>query len=329
MTIPVMAYPQLAPSEQDAYREQLSAGLDGLPTDLVSRARQLFDRLIPVQWPVEWHLPWWLGRDFDLPADDVEVLTLCNLFGLGYVRLQDAILDERASQAGRRSQRRLADALHDQAMRRLGDLFGDQAEFWGRRNEAMRQWQLALSDGEQAPARRFADWSESDFLLLAWRGAPIKITAVGACLLADRSDAVPVLLDALDHLLTAQVLLDHLDDWPADLAAGRFNAFVAFLSDLPQISQNRDANRRHVLGEFYLGEAGAAYVDLARRHIQAARRHAAAIPSFGFERYLDFYDTETTTSQLALHTQIRAWLHDATTAIFSPPHVGTSAAISS
>ncbi len=329
MTIPVMAYPQLAPSEQDAYREQLSAGLDGLPTDLVSRARQLFDRLNPVQWPVEWHLPWWLGRDFDLPAQDVEVLTLCNLFGLGYVRLQDAILDERASRASRRSQRRLADALHDQAMRRLGDLFGDQAEFWGWRNEAMRQWQLALSDGEQAPARRFADWTEGDLLLLAWRGAPIKITAVGACLLAGRSDAVPALLDALDHMLIAQVLLDHLDDWSADLAAGRFNAFVAFVSDLPQTVQNRDANRRHVLGEFYLGEAGAAYVDLASRHIRAARCYAEAIPSSGFERYLDCYATETATCQLALHSQIRKWLQDATTAIFGPPQAETCAAIPS
>ena len=187
MTTPVMAYPLLASFEQDALREQLDAGLEGLPADLVSRARQLFDRLTPVQWPVEWHLPWWLGRDFDLSAHDVQTLTLCNLFGLGYVRLQDAILDERASQASRRSQHRLADALYDQAMRRLGDLFDDQAEFWGWRNEAMRQWQLAMSDGEQAPPRRFADWTERDLLLLAWRGAPIKITAVGACLLAEEA----------------------------------------------------------------------------------------------------------------------------------------------
>lgn len=193
----------------------------------------------------------------------------------------------------------------------------------------MRQWQVALSDGEQAPAHRFADWTERDFLLLAWRGAPIKITAVGACLLAGRSDAVPVLLDALDHMLIAQVLLDHLDDWMADLMAGRFNAFVAFLSDLPQTSQNRDANRRHALGELYLGEAGAAYVDLAIRHIRAARRYAEAIPSSGFARYLDYYATETATSQLALHSQIREWLQDATTAIFGPPQAKASAAIPS
>ena len=158
MIAPVMAYPQLAQFEQDALREQLDSGLDGLPAGLVFSAHQLFDRLVPVQWPVEWYLPWWLGQDFDLPAHDVQTLTLCNLFGLGYVRLQDAILDERASVASRRRQRRLADSLHDQAMQRLGDLFGDQAEFWGLRNEAMRQWHLAMSDGEQAPPRRFADW---------------------------------------------------------------------------------------------------------------------------------------------------------------------------
>ena len=189
-------------------------------------------------------------------------------------------------------------------------------------NEAMRQWQLALSDGEQAPARRFADWTESDLLLLAWRGAPIKITAVGACLLAGRRDAIPALLDALDHMLIAQVLLDHLDDWSADLAADASMPSSRSYPICPRLPENRDANRRQVLGEFFLGEAGAAYVDLARRHIQAARRHAEAIPSSGFEHYLDCYETETTASRLALHSQIRAWLHDATTAIFSPPQAG-------
>ena len=63
MTTPVMAYPQFAPSEQDAYREQFDAGLQALPAGLVVKARQLLDKLSPVEWPVEWHLPWWLGQE--------------------------------------------------------------------------------------------------------------------------------------------------------------------------------------------------------------------------------------------------------------------------
>lgn len=329
MTNLAMAFPQLNPSEQKALRERLAASLVDLPAGLIPGARQLFDKLTPLHWPVEWHLPWWLGQGFDLPASTVQVLTVCNLLGLGYVRLQDALLDERISPTDRRRQQILSEALHDQAMRLLGDLFGDQAEFWGWRAEAMRQWQLALTDGEHAPERRFADWIESDLLLLAWRGAPIKITAAGACLLAGRSAAVPELLAALDHMLTAQVMLDHLDDWPADLESGRFNAFVASLSDLPQSTQNRDANRRRVLDEFFLGESGVAYVDLARRHIALARGYAGAVPCSGLVSYLDEYDRETTASHLALNSQIGNWLHDVTNAIFGPPQAETAAASAS
>lgn len=319
MTTPVMAYPQLAPAEQDAYREQFDAGLHALPAGLAAKARRLLDGLSPVEWPVEWHLPWWLGRDFALSTQCVQTLTLCNLFGLGYVRLEDEMLEESAGPAGRQGKRRLADALYDQAMLRLSSLFGDQGEFWEQKDLAMSQWQRALDEGERAPASRFADWIENDFLLLAWRGAPIKITAVGACLLAGSNDAIPALLASLDHMLIAQVLLDHLDDWSADLDAGRFNAFVAFVSDLPQTARHRDANRRQVMQEFFLGDAGASYVDLTRRHIQTALRYAEAVPCSGLEHYLAGYDTRIAASELALRSQIRGWLHHASAELFALP----------
>jgi hypothetical protein len=319
MTTPVMAYPQFAPSEQDAYREQFDAGLQALPAGLGVKARQVLDNLSPVEWPVEWHLPWWLGQEFGLSPQCVQTLTLCNLFGLGYVRIEDEMLEESAGQAGRQGKRRLADALYDQAMLRLNSLFSDQGEFWGHKDLAMSQWQRALDEGEHAPVGRFADWTENDMLLLAWRGAPIKITAVGACLLAGYKDAIPALLASLDHMLIAQVLLDHLDDWSADLDAGRFNAFVAFASDLPQTAQFRDANRRQVMQEFFLGDAGASYVDLTRRHIQTARCYAQAVPCSGLGHYLAGYDSRIAASELALRSEIRGWLHHASAELFALP----------
>jgi hypothetical protein len=297
--------------DQNVLRVHLDASLERLPVEMIADARQLFDRLTPAHWPVEWHLPWWLGQDFALDWRDVQALTLCNLLGLGYVRLHDAILDEPATAAERRRRRSLADALRDQAFRRLHDLFGEHVAFQEWMDTALRQWQQALTEGEQAPARRFADWTGADLSLLAWRGAPIKITAVGACLLAGADNSIPTLDAALDHMLIAQVLMDHLDDWPADLEHARFNAFVAFTSDLSQTTSNREANRRRVLDEFFVGTAGAGYVDLARTHLGLAREGAAAVPCSGLARYLDGYDRETALSHELLHRQIGGWLRAA------------------
>jgi hypothetical protein len=57
----------------------------------------------------------------------------------------------------------------------------------------------------------------------------------------------------VDALLTGAVLVDHAQDWQADLAAERYNALVAYLSLQPHGSQDREAGRQAVLEELYLG----------------------------------------------------------------------------
>lgn len=325
-TLPVPAYPRFDPIQQEMLLAHLHVLLEGLSPELIKLARSLFDRLTPLRWPVEWHLPWWLGQGYDLPEQDIRSLVLCNLAGLGYVRLEDTVMDEKVSQADRRRHRQLAGVLQALATQQLKELFADRAEFWQRHDEAMDQWQRALGEGEVAPDRRFDGWTQDDFRLLGWRGAPVKITAVGACFLSGRTDLVPVVLEALDELLIAQVLLDHLDDWQADLEAGRFNAFVAFASDLPQTSATKDSLRRQVLHEFIVGEAGEAYIAVARAHLRAALRHAEAIPCTGLASYLIDFDRDTRLSQAALRSQIRNWLRDAATEIFGPPQPDIRAA---
>ena len=82
---------------------------------------------------------------------------------------------------------------------------------------------------------------------LAARGAPLKISAFGVCRLTGLDDAYPVLDGLLEEALEALVLYDHIADWQADLDAGRWNAFVADLSEGPQVASERSRHRRTVL----------------------------------------------------------------------------------
>ena len=65
---------------------------------------------------------------------------------------------------------------------------------------------------------------------LAARGAPLKVSVTGLCMLAVAPQILEQLDGCLDHALTGMVLYDHFVDWREDAAAGRWNAFVEHAS---------------------------------------------------------------------------------------------------
>ena len=122
-------------------------------------------------------------------------------------------------------------------------LFERASPFWDRYTTYLDQWRQAGKSEDAwrgGPHVRLVD----DWRFLAWRGAPAKITATGVCLLAGRAAVIAPLETCIDHIMAATVLLDHADDWQEDLPAGRFNAYVAWLSDTPQQASTADRNRR-------------------------------------------------------------------------------------
>lgn len=180
-----------------AYAGRVRALLGGeLPAALA-----LTGRLAPQQWTLEWHLPWWLGRAFGLDEATAEELALANVLGLVAIRLRDDAADGELALA--------SDEAADFAARLL--------------DAALEPYRARL--GSDSPF-----WPELDRLLAdPTPGAPLKASALGACLIADRADAWPALARCLDHALAALVLYDHAADWPADLPAGRPNLFAEHL----------------------------------------------------------------------------------------------------
>jgi len=277
-------YPHLPPDQVDALLDQCVRALDDLSPGLGAAGRRLLAEHGPQQWPVEWHLPWWLATNLGLPEADWRALTLCNLLGLGYVRMVDCWAENADAAAVSAGEALLAGACHELALAQLTRLFPAAPDFWQHRHAAMSHWMRSLVEDDPAFSRPFAAWQEQDLARLAWRGAPLKITAVGACLLAQRAELIPILTDALDTMLVAQVLLDHVDDWREDLAGGRFNVFVAYASDLPQDAANVQANSRRVLALLMMGDPGS-YFHVVQRQVARAQSLAAHVGCSGLAQF--------------------------------------------
>jgi hypothetical protein len=247
-----------------AVRMDACAALSMLPPPLPSAGIQLLDHIAPPHWTVEWYLPQWLGNAYDLPAEATHALILANVYGLGYIGLQDALAD-------------------------------------GEIDAGERTIKVCLS-----------------YLQLAWRGAPLKICCVGAQLLARREVDLKPLLAAIDHLLAAAVLLDHERDWQADLADGRYNAFIHFASPLPQVAQERSANRRRVLEKIILERASGPYFDLIQSHLQLSLGYAKDARCPQLLTYLQDFSQEIVAHQERLANNATALLRKTSHLLLGP-----------
>ena len=167
--------------------------------------------LQPPNWALEWCLPRWLAPVLDLDDGLVSELVLSNVLGLVSVRLEDDLADGELAASDIVRARRLAPALFDEALSVYRSRLPTDSAFWPFLTRSLREWRASSSERAASPNR----------------AAPLKIATYGMCAMARGERYWPHLERCLDHALRALVLYDDFCDWEADLAAGRWNAFVA------------------------------------------------------------------------------------------------------
>jgi hypothetical protein len=171
------------------------------------------ERLTPDRWTIEWRLPAWLAARFGLPGEIADALVESNVLGLLAVRLADDLADGEIESPAAAAVRALSDAALAAALQPYRELLPAESAFWPFLERTMADWQAGVDGPELLP-----------------RTAPIRIAAFACCELAARRDAWPAVEQTLDHAMAALVLYDHFFDWEADVAARRWNAFVASIA---------------------------------------------------------------------------------------------------
>ena len=197
---------------------------------LEALARGRLGRLTPDRWAIEWNLPAWLGRRFELDPRFVEALTRSNVLGLLSIRLQDDLHDGEVPTLEVPATHELAGLAFDAAVAEYRAWFDDTSPIWAFIDRSIAEWRAG-----------------ADSVDLAARGAPIRIAGYACCLQAGRLDVWPALQRSLDGAVTALVRYDQLCDWESDLDAGRWNAFVAGVAGAEHSPGRRDRNRAAVL----------------------------------------------------------------------------------
>ena len=312
-----MLPPRLPETLELAVKDRFCTALVGEPAELAEFGVRLLDRIAPPNWTLEWSLPGWLGGALGPDASSVADLTLANVLGLAYIKLQDDLSDGEVGQDDRQAAALLSAVLHRKWLLVYTGLFPGGSPFWGYFERYMTQWVRATWASRQGHVKPWAAWGEEDLLILGHRGAPLKICAAAACLLAQRAELIPQLETALDHLLTGAVLLDHALDWSGDLAADRPNAFVAYASALPQITKNQEANRRAVAEELLVGRAGQPYFRLLRRELAVAQALAREADCENFARYISWLRGETLSYSKGMAIAAHDRLHRAIEGLFA------------
>lgn len=77
----------------DELKSDFLAEVTGFSPELRCAAEALLRRIGASNWTLEWGLPFWLGTTFGLADDAIREMMLCNVFGLGFVRLVDDLAD--------------------------------------------------------------------------------------------------------------------------------------------------------------------------------------------------------------------------------------------
>jgi hypothetical protein len=221
-----------------AIRDEFGRAVAGLDARARVLAIQTLERLQPPSWTLEWYLPVWLGAAFRHDGDLVRRVVLSNVLGLVAVRLEDDLQDGEVGERNRERAAHVAGALLEAAIAIYRPLIPPESSFWPELDGAMAEWR-SRSVGEPADADQWRS--------LARRGRPLKVGARALWLLADNPRPWGVLDRCLDHALVALARYDDVCDWEADLAAGRWNGFIASCGARSQTPGQQARNRSAVL----------------------------------------------------------------------------------
>jgi hypothetical protein len=194
-------------------------------------------------------------------------------------------------------------------------MFCDQPEFWPYLDRYLAQWIRATHAATVPPSKPFDAYGDEDFCRLAHRGAPLKLCAAGACLLGGQPALIEPLTACLDQILAAAVLLDQVKDWADDLAAHRYNLFVAYATPQDQTPAHEMDNRSEVL-KVVGTEQTSAYFDVLLSRLVQAQALCSELDCAPLLEYIQEYQDHVSAVQGQLDEAVKQRMSEITDLLF-------------
>lgn len=168
-------------------------------------------------------LPYWIQDAAGLSDRQCGQLALANVYGMFYFFIQDDVMDSKVADDWK-EKLALGNLLYLGMFRIFRSLFPSDSTFWSHYERYAAEWaDSVVNEG----ARNFY---VHDPLRTAGKAAPVKITVVGAFLLAGTEERISPAEQAVDLALMTLQMLDDWFDWRQDLEDGSYNGLLAMIA---------------------------------------------------------------------------------------------------
>ncbi|MEK3882323.1 hypothetical protein [Paenibacillus sp. PL2-23] len=231
-------------------------------------------------------LPYWMQETTGITDKQCETLALANIYGMLYFFIQDDVMDS-AKPGQWKGQLALANLLQVEMHAVLRGLFPSDSPFWRYYEQYITTWaDCVMNEAE-------ANYFLKDPIRTAGKAGPVKISSTGACLLAGKAHAIPVVEEAVDLVLMTLQMLDDWADWREDLAEGSYNGLLAHIASLAGVPSFASLTEEKVESHIYVLGALNSYAEAALANQQQLTELPQCPPALmDYNSYMTDYITE-------------------------------------
>ncbi len=222
-------------------------------------------------------LPFWMMDILPMDRKLCNRLSVANVLGMLYFFIQDDQMD--SSSLPGKYQLPLANLLHMKFLESYQELFPTGSPFWSFYSIYITDWAEAVSNEGQAHHYL------KNPLLMARKASPLKLCSTGACLLMEQPNLIPIVSDAIDHVLATLQMADDWVDWQVDLLEENYNSLIDFIISLNPIEFTGEINESFIKEAIYTKTLLTPFVDTAVKH----QKHLA-VSNHVIPHLLSFHD---------------------------------------
>ncbi|RJE87632.1 methionine synthase I [Paenibacillus sp. 1011MAR3C5] len=216
-------------------------------------------------------LPYWMQEITGISDEQSDRLALANIYGMLYFFILDDVMD--STQIERvKSQLSLASLLQLEMHALFRELFPSESPFWTYYDRYVISWaDCVVNEAE-------ADFFIHDPIRTAGKAGPVKISAVGACLLAGCEERIGEVEQSIDLALMTLQMLDDWADWQEDMMEGSYNGLLAMIASETG-TPLRSLSKEAVQSQIYVLGCMNRYAEIANRNHDSLMKLGQRIPA--------------------------------------------------
>ncbi|GGI44115.1 hypothetical protein GCM10008018_05490 [Paenibacillus marchantiophytorum] len=215
-------------------------------------------------------LPYWMKDACDLPAAEIQKLSLANVFIMLYYFIQDDIMD--SAKGEHKDKLPLANLFHIQFSAIYRDMFPSSSPFWRYYESYVLEWSKAVSN------EQISDYFHTDRNMIAKKASPVKNASTAALLLSQQAALIPAVTEAVEQVLVTLQMLDDWADWEEDIEEGSYNCLLASMRKRMQLPADSVITAEMVKDQLFVRDFLETYGQIAATHHEDFNNLQTSLP---------------------------------------------------